>query len=132
MVSVSHAASTAWASRSTPSFFRIARKMSARLSMLGFPFAESMRCKLLAGFAVSAAKTPWSPLETVSRMGSGETDPGSGWAVSCCHRRLEENRRLQREGGGRRVGGLLARVGRQCQRGLQIDAAEDLDLVVEL
>jgi hypothetical protein len=62
----SHPALTACASRLTPSFSRTVRRMAARLSMLGFPFSLSMRCKLFAGLAVAAA-SPSNPTVALTR-----------------------------------------------------------------
>src|SRR5690606_29513277 len=50
-----HAAATACTSISTFNASRRTSKMVARLSMLGLPLADSMRCRLLAGFSVSVA-----------------------------------------------------------------------------
>ena len=47
--------SIARASKLTCSRSRIARKIAARFSMLGFPVGDNLRCRLLLGLAVSVA-----------------------------------------------------------------------------
>ena len=51
-----YAISTARTSSSTPSCARTAPNIAARLSMLGLPLSDNMRCKLLLGLSVSSAK----------------------------------------------------------------------------
>src|SRR5262249_19580838 len=61
-----HAASIACAFRSTPSFFCSAWKIAAKFSMLGLPFSDSIRCRLLLGLSISAAKLS-NPIVALTR-----------------------------------------------------------------
>ena len=57
VISLTQANSTTRTSKVTLSQILMASKIAARLSMLGLPFGESMRCRLLLGLRVIVVPT---------------------------------------------------------------------------